>query len=105
VWEDKYEATRVGQKIHAKGYRAGDRVFKPHEQIEVTRLLLTRTAMLEMAKKYNAKKLRVPVGIAYVDFTTGDKFTSRSGPPDWQDENVERTNVLDAEDAARQACN
>ena len=59
--------------------------------------------MLEMAKKYNAKKLRVQVGIAYVSYTTGEEFTSRNGP-DWRDKTVEETNILDAEDAARQAC-
>jgi hypothetical protein len=47
-----------------------DRVFKPHGQIEVTSLLLTRTSLLELAKKYNAKKLHVQVGIGYVNFTT-----------------------------------
>ena len=56
-----------------------------------------------MAKKYNAKKVRVQVGIAYVNFTTGDKFTSHNGPPDWRDKTVEETNILDAEDAAKQA--
>jgi hypothetical protein len=57
-----------------------------------------------MAKTYNAKKLRVQVGMAYVNFTTGNNFTSRNGPPDWRDENVEQTNILDAEDAASAAC-
>jgi hypothetical protein len=72
----------------------GDRVFKPREQIEVTWLSLTRTSLLELAKKYNAKKLRVQVGIAYVNYTTGDKFTSRDGSPDWRDETVEKTSPL-----------
>jgi hypothetical protein len=106
------QAIREGHQIYAKvpgpplppGLSAGDRVFKPHEQVEITSLSLTRTALLDMAKKYNAKKLRVQVGVAYVNFTTGDKFTSRNGPPDWRDKTVEETNILDGEDAARQAC-
>jgi hypothetical protein len=84
------QATREGQQIHATGYSAGDRVFTPHEQMEVTSLLQTRTAMLEMAKKYNAKKLRVQVGIAYVNFTTGDKFASHNVPPDWRNADSRR---------------
>jgi hypothetical protein len=73
-----------------------DRVFKPHGQIEVTSLLLTRASLLELAKKYNAKKLHVQVGIGYVNFTT--RF------PDWRYGTGEIGSVLDAEDAARQAC-
>jgi hypothetical protein len=57
-----------------------------------------------MAPKYNAKKVRVQVGIAYVNYTTGEKFTGRNGLPEWRDTVVEKTNILDAEDAARQAC-
>jgi hypothetical protein len=98
------QATRVSQQMHAESYSAGARVFKPHEQIEVTSLLLTHAAMLEMAKKYNAKKLRVQVVIDYVNFTAGDKFTSHNGPPDWRDAKVEETNIFDAEDAASQVC-
>jgi hypothetical protein len=76
----------------------------PHEQTEITTLSLSRKSLQEMAKTYNAKKLRVQVGMAYVNFTTGNNFTSRNGPPDWRDENVEQTNILDAEDAASAAC-
>lgn len=81
-----------------------DRVLKPHEQTEITSLSFTREELLKLTKDYGAGKLRVQIGTASVNFTTGDKFTSRSGPPDWRDENVERTNILDADDAARQAC-
>jgi hypothetical protein len=106
--------TRVGRSAYAEdrgpnprplppGYAWPSRVLKPHEQTEITSLSLTRAALLEMAKKYNAKKVRVQVGIAYVNFTTGDKFTSHNGPPDWRDKTVEETNILDAEDAAKQA--
>ena len=86
------------------GHTWPSRVLKPHEQTEITSLSLTRTYLLETATKYNAKKLRVQVGIAYVNYTTGDKATSRSGPPDWRDKTVEDTNIIDAEDAAKQAC-
>ena len=80
------------------------RILKPHEQTEITSLSLSRTELQELGKKYNAKKLRVQVGMAQVDFTTGNNFTSRNGPPDWRDENVERTSILDAEDSASAAC-
>ncbi len=84
------------------GLGGGARVLKPHEQTEIASWL-SRTALLEMAPKYDAKKVRVQVGIAYVTFTTDDKFTSRNGP-DWRDKTVEQTNILDSDDAARQAC-
>ena len=82
----------------------GNRVLKPHERTEIKSLSLSRKSLQETAKTYNAKKLRVQVGMAQVNFTTGSNFTSRNGPPDWRDENVERTNILDAEDAASAAC-
>ena len=85
------------------GLGGGARVLKPHEQTEIASWL-SRTALLEMAPKYNAKRVRVQVGIAYVNYTTGDKFTNRSGPPDWRDTTVEQTNIIDADDAAKQAC-
>jgi hypothetical protein len=108
------QATRITSSAYAEdrrgpgplppGARWGDRVLLPHEQTEITTLSLSRKSLQEMAKTYNAKKLRVQVGMAYVNFTTGNNFTSRNGPPDWRDENVEQTNILDAEDAASAAC-
>ena len=105
------QASGEGHQIYAenpspplpRGQSWGDRVFKPHEQIEVKSLLLTRTSLLETAKKYHAKKLHVQVGIGYVTFTD-DKFTPRSGLPDWRFQTEVGASVLDAEDAARQAC-
>src|ERR1700738_16307 len=94
----------VNQLLHSHlGLGGGARILKPHEQTEIASWL-SRTALLEMAPKYNAKKVRVQVGIAYVTFTTGDKFTNRNGPPDWRDTTVKQTNILDADDAAKQAC-
>jgi hypothetical protein len=94
----------VNQLLHSHlGLGGGARILKPHEQTEIASWL-SRTALLEMAPKYNAKKVRVQVGIGYVNFTTGDKFTNRNGPPDWRDTTVEQTNILDADDAAKQAC-
>ena len=94
----------VNQLLHSHlGLGGGARILKPHEQTEIASWL-SRTALLEMAPKYNAKKVRVQVGIAYVNFATGDNFTNHNGPPDWRDTTVEQTNILDAEDAARQAC-
>jgi len=99
------QATRITSSAEAKDWRGGARVLKPHELTEITSLSLSRKSLQEMAKTYNAKKLRVQVGMAQVNFTTGNDFTSRSGPPDWRDENVAQTNILDAEDAASAACN
>jgi hypothetical protein len=94
----------VNQLFHSHlGLGGGARILKPHEQTEIASWL-SRRALLEMAPKYNAKKVRVQVGIAYVNFTTGDKFTNRNGPPDWRDTTAEQTNILDADDAAKQAC-
>jgi hypothetical protein len=115
------QMTRVSQSAHAVdrslftslvnslfhshlGLGGGSRVLKPHEQTEIASWM-SRTVLLEMAPKYNAKKVLVQVGIAYVTFTAGDKFSDRSGPPDWRDTKVEQTNILDADDAAKQACN
>jgi hypothetical protein len=96
--------TLVNQLFHSHlGLGGGARVLKPHEQTEIP-LWLSRTELLEMAPKYDAKKVRVQVGIAYVNYTSGDKFTNRNGPPDWRDTAVEQTNILDADDAAKQAC-
>ena len=56
------------------GLGGGARVLKPHEQTEIASWL-SRSALLEMAPKYNAKKVRVQVGIVYVNYnTTGDGF-------------------------------
>ena len=95
------QATRIATSVYAKDWRGGDRVLNPHEQTEITTLSLSRTELQELAKKYNAKKLRVQVGMAQVDFTTGNNFTSRTGPPDWF---AGPANILDAEDAASAAC-
>jgi hypothetical protein len=93
--------TVVNSVFHSHlGLGGGARVLKPHEQTEIPSWM-SRSALLEMAPKYNAKKVRVQVGIATVNY--GDKFTNRSGF-DWRDTTVERTNILDVDDAARQAC-
>jgi len=39
-----------------------------------------------------------------VNYASGDKIMSHNGPPDWRDKAVEETNILDADDAAKQAC-
>ena len=82
----------------------GDRVLKPHEQIEVTSLSLTRGDLQDLAKKNKAKKLRVQVAMAWVNFTTSQSLTDHNGPPDWFDGNVIKMGVFDADDAAKQAC-
>jgi hypothetical protein len=92
------------QQASTESQSWSDRVFKPHEQIKVKSFWLTPTSLLERAKKYNAKKLHVQVGVGYVNFATGDKFVPRNGLPDWRFQREVGANVLDAEDAARQAC-
>lgn len=83
--------------------RGGSRVLLPHAQTQITWWLwLTREQLAKFSKDYDARKLRVQVGIWWVNY--GNKFTNRSGPPDWLDETVARTNILDAEDARQQAC-
>jgi hypothetical protein len=61
--------------------------------------------LAKFSKDYDARKLRVQIGIEHVNY--GNRFANRSGPPDWVNEalgTVGRTNVLDAEDAMKQAC-
>ena len=83
--------------------RGGSRVLLPHEQTQTTWWLwLTREELAKFSKDYDARKLRVQIGIEHVNY--GNKFTNRSSPPDWRDETVERTNIFDAEDARKQAC-
>ena|SRR5882672_9207357 len=98
-------AALVNSLFHSHlGLGGGARVLKPHEQTEIASWL-SRSALLEMAPKYNAKKVRVQVGIVYVNYnTTGDGFTNRNGPPDWRDKTVEETNIPSTDDAAKQAC-
>jgi hypothetical protein len=96
----------AGHQIYVKapGPDGGDRVFKPHEQIEITVLSLSRKDLLDLAKKNNAKKLRVQVGVAWVNFTAGDHFTDHDGPPDWFDPAAIKMGILDDDDATKQAC-
>lgn len=96
----------AGHQVFAKapGPGGGDRVLKPHEQIEITSLSLSRKDLLDLAKKNNAKKLRVQVGVAWANFTTSDHFTDHDGPPDWFDPAAIKMGVLDDDDATKQAC-
>lgn len=69
-------ATRITSSADfARGWwRGGARVLKPHEQTEITSLPLSRKSLQDMAKTYNAKKLRVQVGMAQVDFHDWQQF-------------------------------
>jgi hypothetical protein len=98
------QLTSAGRQVSAKAPDGGDRVLKPHEQIEITSLSLSRKDLLDLAKKNNAKKLRVQVGIAWVNFTTGDHFIDHDGPPDWFDPAAIKMGILDDDDATKQAC-
>ena len=58
-----------------------------------------------MAKDFNAKKVRVQVGIAYADYPPEPGATYHNGP-DWRNVTWEKAgNIFDVEDMARQACN
>jgi hypothetical protein len=97
-------ATTAGKKNEADR-SADQRVIKPHDQIEITSLSLTRNDLLDLAKKNNAKKVQVQVAIGWVNFTTSENFSDHDGPPDWFDPTVMKMGILDADDAAKQACN
>jgi len=87
------------------GHTWGARVLKPHEETEITSLSLSRETLLKTAKEFNAKKLRVQLGIAYANFPPEAGVTYHVGP-DWHNVTWERAgNIFDMEDAARQACN
>ena len=96
----------AGHQVFAKaaGPDGGDRVLKPHEQVEITSLSLSHKDLLDLAKKNNAKKLRVQVGIAWANFSAGDHFTDHDGPPDWFDPVAIKMGILNDDDATKQAC-
>jgi hypothetical protein len=86
------------------GHTWGARALKPHEQTEITSVSLSRESLLKTAKNFNAKKLRVQVGIAYANFTSEAGVTYHIGS-DWRDVTWEQeNNILDVDDAARQTC-
>jgi hypothetical protein len=95
-----------GHQVYAKapGPDGGHRVLKPHEQIEIASLSLSRKDLVDLAKKNNANKLRVQLGVSWVNFTTGDHFTDHDGPPDWFDPAAIKMGILDDDDATKQAC-
>jgi hypothetical protein len=103
-----------GQSAHAEargtgtlppGTTWGSRVLKPHEVTEITTASLSREWLLKMAKEFNAKRVRVQVGITYADYPPEPGATYHVGP-DWRNVTWEREgNLFDVEDAARQACN
>ena len=99
-----------GSAPYIQGIMRGSRVVHaepsgpgPHEQTVITSLSLSKNGFTEKAQNFDARKLRVQGGIAAVNFADGD-HPNHSGSPDWWDQTVERTNILDAEDAASQAC-
>ncbi len=93
-----------GQGTLPPGASWGARALKPHEQTEITSLSLSRESLMKTAKDFNAKKLRVQVGIAYANFTPPAGTTYFIGP-DWRDVAWEQAhNIFDLDDAALQAC-
>jgi len=86
------------------GHTWGARVLKPHEETEITSLSLSRETLLKTAKEFNAKKLRVQLGIAYANFPP----EGWSHLPRWtrlaqRKLGTWRATFFDMEDAARQA--
>src|SRR5712692_160882 len=81
-----------GQSAHAEargtgtlppGHTWGARALKPHEQTEITSVSLSRESLLKTAKEFNAKKLRVQVGISYANYPSEAGATYHIGP-DWR---------------------
>jgi hypothetical protein len=97
------EDRRPGE-ILLPGTTWGARALKPHEQTEITSLSLSRESLLKWAIDANAKKLRVQVGVAYMNFQPEPGVTYHVGP-DWRNVTWEQArNIFDLDDAARQAC-
>ena len=96
------------QSAHAEARGIGrwrSRVLKPHEETEITTVSLSRKELMKMAKDFNAKKVRVQVGIAYANYPPERGATYHVGP-DWRNVTWEQAgNIFDVEDEARQACN
>jgi hypothetical protein len=102
------------QSAHAEDRRPGEtlppgatwgaRALRPHEESDITSLLLSRDSLLKMAREFNAKKVRVQVGVPYANYSPPPGTTVHIGP-DWRDENWEHAqNIFDPEDVTRQAC-
>lgn len=103
--ETQAYAEQRGMGMLSPGAKWGDRVLLPHEETKIsTPFFLSEASLLELAEKYNAKKLRVQIGVAHADFTEANKFTNHNGPPDWSEQAFLRTQVLDQADAAAQKC-
>jgi len=86
-----------GEGTLPPGASWGARPLKPHEQIEITSLSLTRAKLAELAQTYNARRLRVQVWIGSANFQPAE------GGPDWRNEQV-RSDIPDTDDAAQQTC-
>jgi hypothetical protein len=84
----------------------GARPLKPHEETDITSVFLSRASLLQRANDFNARKVRVQVGITYADYQPEAQVTTYHIGPDWRDVAWERDgNIFDLEDAANQACN
>jgi hypothetical protein len=101
-----------GQSAHAEvrgtgtlppGNTWGARVLNPHEQTEITALSLSRGWLLKMAKDFDAKKVRVQVGINYMNYPPEPGATYHNGP-DWRSIAWEKAGNLFDEDTTKQAC-
>jgi hypothetical protein len=109
------EVTRHGQIVYAerrgiwkpRGALWPARPLVPHETTRITVLHLTPEELSELEQKYGARKVAVQIAILYVNYEPSP-CNSHSGCthtwPDWRDDRLERTQILDAENAASQAC-
>lgn len=96
-----------GYQASQSGY-AGGRPLKPHEQTgQVIPPGITRESLEKIAKGEGARRIRVQVGIGYVDYAppealNGSAFTHIG--PDWREPRFDQFPSPDPDDAEQQAC-
>lgn len=102
-------AEQRGTGVLGPGEFWGSRPLKPHEQTEqvATKPTITRESLAKMAKAMSARRIRVQVGIGYVDYAppealNGSAFTHVG--PDWREPRFEQFPSPDPDDAEQQAC-
>lgn len=113
------EVTGHGQRVCAErrgiwkphGWLWPVRPLLPHETTRITSLHLTQEELAELMQKYSARKLGIQIAIPSVNFLPPDckGFECSHSGPDWQDERLleeahRHLNILDFDDAEREAC-
>jgi len=86
------------------GAKWGDRALKPGEVTVIDTITLSRESLLKRAREWNARKIRVQLGVSNMSYWPEPGTTNMIGP-DWHDVAWEHNgNIFDLDDAARQAC-